>query len=177
MSAAAAIEPVSPGTAAFDEYIKVFEEVFPEDAAAAREFLSRYAAYPSYRGLIARVEGSCVGMVFGVEAFRGNWWVERVVEQVGEDHRALQDAFCLVDLGVLAPWRGQGIGQLLHDAALAAQPHPRAVLSTQVANTGAQGFYLRNGWRIIHPGFVFLEGRVPYCVLARDLPANGGLRA
>jgi GNAT superfamily N-acetyltransferase len=168
MSAAAAIEPVSLGTAAFEEYIGIFEVVFPEDASAAREFLSRYATYPSYRGLVARVEGTCVGMVFGVEAFRGNWWVDRVVEHLGQDHPALQDAFCLVDLGVLAPWRSQGIGQLLHDAVLAMQPHPRAVLSTQVANTGAQRFYLRNGWRIVHPGFVFAQRQEPYCVLARE---------
>lgn len=164
------IEPVAPGDDAFEEYLETFLEVFPQDWDAAREFLVRYATYPSYHGLIARLEGVCVGMVFGVEAFRGNWWVERVVSELGDSSPALQDAFCLVDLGVREDWRGAGIGAALMQAVLAAQPHPRAVLSTQVANTGAQRFYLRRGWRMLHPGFVFAHGQEPYCVMAWEGP-------
>lgn len=163
------VEPVAPGTAAFAEYVATFQDVFPQDAAAAWEFLTRYAGYANFRGMIARVRGECVGMAFGVDAFRGNWWVERVLAQVGEGHPAMRDAFCLVDLGVRELWRNLGIGQLLHDAVLAAQPRLRAVLSTQVANVGAQRFYLRYGWRIIHPGFQFSAGQEPYCVLAREV--------
>ena len=162
------IEAVSPGSDGFEEYVATFSAVFPDDAQDASAFLERYATYPNYRGFIARAGEQCVGMVFGVDAFRGNWWVERVVAELGESHPALQEAFCLVDLGVLPPWRSRGIGQMLHDAVLAPQPRGHAVLSTQVSNVGAQRFYLRNGWRVVHPGFVFAAGQEPYCVLARE---------
>ena len=169
MTSDVCIEPVSPGAPAFSEYVRVFQEVFPHDAADADAFLSRYATYGNYCGRLARVDGAPVGMCFGVDAFRGNWWVERVLAEIGEDHPAMQSAFCVVDLGVLAAWRGRGIGNRLLAAVLAAQPRLRAVLSTQVSNVGAQRFYRRCGWRILHPGFVFADGQEPYCVLATEL--------
>jgi hypothetical protein len=45
----------------------------------------------------------------------------------------------------------------------------RALLSTEVANTGARRLYTRNGWRLLHPGFVFSPGQQPNVVMAREV--------
>jgi ribosomal protein S18 acetylase RimI-like enzyme len=63
------------------------------------------------------------------------------VPRLGSDHPALQDAWRLVELAVAEPHRGLGIGGRLHDALLAAQPCPRALLSTGVANQRARAIY------------------------------------
>ena len=52
---------------------------------------------------------------------------------------------------------------------LAAQPCPRALLSTEVSNTTARRLYERHGWRYLHPGFVFTPGDQPFIVMAREL--------
>ena len=166
MTAGLEVEGVQPGSPLWDPFVAVFCAVFPREAETAPGFLRRYAGLPGYLGLLARADGNAVGMAMGVKVERGNWWVERVAQQLGADHHALQDAFCVVELGVLESFRGRGIGGVLLHELLGAQEHPRAVLSTEVSNIAAQRFYERHGWTVIHPGFVFTPGQEPFCVMA-----------
>ncbi len=57
----------------------------------------------------------------------------------------------------------------LMETLLAAQPCPRALLSTEVNNAGARRLYERHGWSYLHPGFAFNPGGQPYVVMRREL--------
>ena len=153
-----------------EEATRVYLDVFGGDPAAAADFVRRYAQHPDFRGLLAvDAAGRAIGLAFGHRFFLENWWCARMAEELGAGHPALRDAWVLVDLGVVEPWRRRGVGTALHDAILASQPCPRAVLSTQVENIGARRLYERLGWRYLHPGFVFREGQPPYVVMGKEL--------
>ncbi|MGJ3239618.1 MAG: hypothetical protein ACFE0Q_12990, partial [Anaerolineae bacterium] len=49
------------------------------------------------------------------------------------------------------------------------QPHPNALLSTQVDNLVARRFYERRGWRYLHTGFAFQAGYEPYCIMHKSV--------
>ena len=74
-----------------------------------------------------------------------------------------------MDLAVAQEARGRGIGGALMETLLAAQPCPRALLSTEVANATARRLYERHGWTYLHPGFVFVQGNPPYAIMRREL--------
>jgi ribosomal protein S18 acetylase RimI-like enzyme len=133
------------------------------------DFFTRYAALPDYHGLAALRQGALVGFGFGARSLPGQWWHDRVAAQVGMEHPALQDAWTLVDLAVAPEVRSRGIGSALMEALLAAQPCPRALLSTEVSNAGARRLYERHGWRYLHAGFAFNPGEQPYVVMRREL--------
>ena len=122
-----------------------------------------------YYGQVAVRGGRLAGYGFGVRSLPGNWWHDKVAEQVGPEHPALRDAWCLVNLAVAPEERGHGIGAAIMETLLAAQPCPRALLSTEVTNTTAQRLYTRHGWTFLHPGFAFVEGNQPYAVMRREL--------
>lgn len=163
------LQPVTAGAPWLPVAARIYVEVFGQGAEWAEAFLARYAGYPDYRGYVARLGGVPVGMGFGVRSLRGNWWHDRVAARVGAGHPALQDAWVLVELAVLAPYRKRGRGGALHDALLAAQPCPRVLLSTQVSNWEARLFYERRGWRYLHAGFAFKPGAELYAVMHREL--------
>jgi ribosomal protein S18 acetylase RimI-like enzyme len=153
--------------------MRLYVAVFGGEADSVREFITRYATvYPDFHGVVALVqeqgEEQVVGMGFGTRSVPGNWWYDKVSAQVGADHPALPDAWVLVELGVLPDYRGTGLGTRLHNALVDAQPLPRLLLSTQVANTGARRLYERLGWTYLHPGFVFSEGAEPFVVMRRE---------
>lgn len=162
------LTPFSADSPLLDEAVKLSIAEWPAPEDQIHGFIARYATLPDFRGLIALVDGEPAGMGFGVRSLPGNWWHDRVAEQVGADHPALQDAWVLVSLVMRPALRNHGIGAALLDALLATQPCPRTLLSTQVANTGAQRFYTRHGWRILHPGFVFTPGQEPFVVMQRE---------
>lgn len=164
--------PLQPGTPHFDEAVRLYLATWPGEAPEEeiRGFFARYAALPGYHGLvIVREDGAMVGFGFGARSLAGNWWHDKVAAQVGGEHPALQDAWALVDLATAPEARGQGIGGALMETLLAAQPCPRALLSTEVSNATARRLYERHGWRYLHPGFVFTPGDQPFVVMAREL--------
>ena len=163
------LEPFDASSPTFDEVIRVYLEVFGGEEEGVREFISRYATtLPDWRGYVARVGERVAGMGFGTRSLPGQWWHDKVAEQIGAEHPALQDAWVLVDLAVRPAYRNRSIGAATMNALLASQPWPRALLSTEVANTGARRLYTRNGWRLLHPGFVFISGQQPYVIMARE---------
>jgi GNAT superfamily N-acetyltransferase len=132
-------------------------------------FFSRQACAPGFVGYVALVDGDVVGMGFGSHSLPGQWWHDKVAARVGAGHPALQAAWVLVELAVLDSWRGMGIGGILHDRLLQAQPCPRTLLSTQVDNARARHMYEQRGWLYLHPGFAFEPGNPPYLVMHKEL--------
>lgn len=163
------LEPFRPGSALFDEAVRVYSATWQRNHEKSRGMMALFEHYPAYRGLAALDGERVVGMAFGHLSLPGQWWHDRVTAQVGQAHPAMQQAWVVVELAVLAPYRGKGIGKQLLGALLDRQPFPRAVLSTQVENTRARRFYEGQGWGYLHNGFIFTEGQPPYVVMCRDL--------
>lgn len=169
------LEPFGATSPYFEEVVRIYLEAFGGEESAIREFITRYATtLPDWRGYVALIGSQVAGMGFGARSLPGQWWHDRVAAEVGAaevgaDHPALQDAWALVDLAVRSAYRNQGIGGALLEALLASQPCPRALLSTEVTNTGARRLYERNGWRYLHAGFVFTPGQQPFVIMGREI--------
>jgi GNAT superfamily N-acetyltransferase len=161
--------PLRAGASWFDDAVRLYCAIWPDDADEVTAFFTRYARMLDYHGMVAVRDGRLVGFGFGVRSLPGNWWHDKVAEQVGIEHPALRDAWCLVDLAVAPGERGRGIGGALMEALLAAQPCSRALLSTEVENAVARRLYERHGWTYLHPGFAFYEGNPPYTIMRREL--------
>ena len=132
-------------------------------------FFRRYARQSGFCGFVARVDLRVVGMVFGTASVAGQWWHDKVAEQIGDKHPALQNAWVLTELAVLEQFRTRHIGADLHDRVIQAQNYQNLLLSTQVSNTPAQEFYRRRGWGVLHEGFAFNRNHEPYMIMHRAL--------
>lgn len=154
----------------FNGAVDIYIEFTGHDVTESRQFFKKYATTkPDYVGLVAVQDEQVIGMAFGTRSAMGDWWHNRVAQEVGPHHRSLQDAWVLIELIVRAGYRDRGIGAQLHDAVIARQPYRNLLLSTGADNTGAQRFYRRRGWRYLHHGFPFRVGRPPYVIMSRQL--------
>jgi len=164
------LEPFTIESVLMDKVVDARVQIFEGERQQIYDFITRYATvYPDFYGLAALIDGHVIGMGFGTRFVAGNWWCDKVAAQVGAAHPALQDAWVLVELGVLESYRGKGIGSMLLTRLLELQPCAHALLSTQVANTGARRLYERYGWQYLDPGFVFTEGQEPYVIMCKKL--------
>ena len=167
------LEPFDASSPYFNEVVRIYVETFGGEEDAIRAFIARYAStLPDWRGYIALSGAHVAGMGFGTRSLPGQWWHDRVAAEIGAAHPALQDAWVLVDLEVRSAYQNRGIGATLLDTLLTSQPCPRALLSTEVANAGARRLYERNGWRYLHPGFVFTPGQQPFVVMGREISSG-----
>lgn len=170
----ASIAPFDIDSPYFEGAVQVYAQTWSYPWGTAHSYFMRYAGtFPDFRGYVAMTDDRIVGMGFGTRSLPGQWWHDRVATQVGITHASLQDAWVLTELAVLAPYQGVHIGAALHDALLAAQPCPRALLSTDVSNLRARAFYERRGWRYLHPGFTFSAGNPPFLVMHKELRQQG----
>ena len=162
--------PFSRTSPLLSDAVNIYVATWGHSRDASYQFIYQYAGFPGFAGFVALVEGQPVGMGFGVDARRGNWWVDTVASALGPSHPALSDAWTLVELAVAPGHRDLGYGTIIHDALWLSHNRPRTVLSTQQNNLGAQRLYLRLGWQIIHPGLLFAGNPVPYVIMARERP-------
>ncbi|HZC07401.1 MAG TPA: GNAT family N-acetyltransferase [Ktedonobacterales bacterium] len=135
---------LQPGTLLFDDAVRLYLTIWPGDTQGVSDFFTRYAALPDYHGFVALHGGALAGFGFGTRSLPDAWWHDRVTAQVGAEHPALYDAWVLVDLAVAPAHRGKGLGGALMETLLAAQPCPRALLSTEVGNATARRLYERH---------------------------------
>lgn len=152
-----------------NEAVEVYNEYVAGDLRYQEHFFRSHVGREGYRGLVARHANKTIGVAFGSCSLRGQWWHERVAAHLDKDHEALQGAWVLTQLNVLAAYRNQKLGTILHDAIIRVQPCKKLLLSTPVSNKAAQRFYLRHGWYFIHEGFVFSSGDIPYAIMAKAL--------
>lgn len=155
-----------------EDALAVYARVWPErDRDEARENFTRYAGYEGFLGLVAYDGDEPVGVAYGATSQPGVWWHDQAAAGLGADHPALQDAWRLVELAVVAEYRGLGIGSELHDRLLAAQPNARALICTAVHNAHARGIYERRGWHYVAESFVFPGEPHPYVIMGRESPS------
>jgi GNAT superfamily N-acetyltransferase len=166
------LHPFGGSSPLLDGAVGVYVETWGREWDPSYAFFSRYVGYPDFRGFVAYAQGAMVGMGFGHRSLPGQWWHDAVAAHVGPDHPALQEAWVLVELAVLPAWQGHGIGGVLHDTLLEAQPLPRALLSTEVTNDRARQMYERRGWRYLHSGFPFAAGQPRFLVMHREVGAR-----
>lgn len=148
--------PLAPETphfrAATDRYARIYEE--PVDAV--RERFVAHAARDGYRGFTeVDDDGLVVGFVYGHVSRVGQSYHDRLHRALDDDtyRRWLTDAFELVELGVDADRRREGIATRLHDRVLDGVEQTTTVLTTEAANASARSFYESHGWEVVHEPF------------------------
>ena len=167
------IVPFNRTSPYFAGAVGVYTQTWHHPHTVGESYFHRYSTgFPGFLGRVVLLDGLVVGAGFGMRSLPGQWWHDTVAGAVGAGHPALQGAWVLAELAVLEAYRGRGIGSSLHDALLAAQPCPRALLSTELQNTRAQRFYRRLGWRSLHPGLAFRPGNPLFVVLGREVRAT-----
>lgn len=131
--------------------------------------LHRHADRDGFVAFGACVGDERVGFTYGYTTERNQWWHEQVRVALGAraDHW-LTDSFEYVELALLSRYRRLGIGKRLHDALLAAQPHPRAVLSTIDAVTAGRRLYESAGWEVLVRGFRFERTVARYLIMGLE---------
>lgn len=157
------------GEALLDACAEIYGRTWNRSVSDARWTFEDYVRQPHFHGVLARVGDDEIGFGLGTQSLPGQWWHDCVAACIGAAHPALQEAFILCELAVLPLYRNRGVGRQLHDALLAAQPMPNALLSTMASNTGALRFYRRLGWQVLHPSLVFFEGQEPYAILTKQV--------
>jgi GNAT superfamily N-acetyltransferase len=108
-----------------------------------------HCAREGFRLTAALDDGALVGFAYGYVGVRGQWWSDRVVEAlpVAVTEVWVGGHFEFVELGVLADYRCQGLGGLLHDKLMREIGHRRALLSTDDdSQTSARRLYASRGW-------------------------------
>ena len=133
------------------------------------EFFTERSELPDYRGLVALRGEHVAAFGFGHRSLPRHSWHKLVAAQIGADHPALQDAWLLAEMAVAESDRRQGIGAALLAALLAAQPCPRALLSTEAGNAAARRLYERHGFSYLSEGVTFSENAKLFVIMGREL--------
>ncbi|MFE6967962.1 GNAT family N-acetyltransferase [Isoptericola sp. NPDC057653] len=141
------------GAAALAEQVwSCYDAVFGDVADPVEWRTGRYdrhAAHDGYRLVTAHADGGLVGFAWGYVGQRGQYWSDLLVEALPPDvaDAWVGDHFELVELGVLAAWRGHGVGRRLHDAVLEGVGRRSLLLTSEAEDDPAVGLYRRSGWQ------------------------------
>jgi ribosomal protein S18 acetylase RimI-like enzyme len=117
-----------------------------------------------------------IGFLYGYRGRTGTWWFDTVSAAVSEEvrNRWFANAFEIVSMAIDPAFQGRGWGTSLLRECLAIAPTRTAVLSTQRDANPAVRLYLREGFRVVHPGLTFAPDGPPFVVMAREI--SGSLR-
>jgi ribosomal protein S18 acetylase RimI-like enzyme len=152
----------------------LWRRVFPDTTDERfEEILPRHARRTTFTFVAARADdGSLAGFAYGYEGGPGEWWHDLVAGAMSPEQRddwLAPGHFEFVELQVAPQLEGLGIGGALHDALLAEAEGTTAVLSTEVSNERARGFYARRGWRTLIGEIAFGGDYPPFVVLGKRL--------
>ncbi len=145
-----------------------------DDAALFTERFRIQRRQPGFVLAEARNGGYLVGYAAGMPLRPSTSWRRGLTTPMPDEITAEHPGrtFALTDLLVRAPWRRQGIGQILHDLILSSRREERATLIVLPAATPAQNAFQNWGWRKVartrDPG----PGSPVSDVLVTTLPAN-----
>lgn len=173
--ASIAIQPLDLTAPALDGAIALYNAVWGKSgagAASADAQIRRHASYPGFKGVVAiGPDGRTVGFAYGYTDTPGQWWHERVAENLGVERtaRELTGSFCVTELAVAPRYRRRGLGRRLLDALLAGLPLPAATLSTQRDNLPARALYEAAGWEYLIERMRFVPGDQEWVVMRRRL--------
>lgn len=142
-----------------------------DGGAWAEDTLLRHAGYPGF-GLITAVRRQEIGFGYGYISSDDQWFTQTIrpmvpkqvaVNWLGQRGRRGE----LVELAVLGPAQGQGIGGAIHDAVLdglRAAGADRALLVTHRDAVAARSLYQRRGWQVLaglEPASLLMGIRLP----------------
>lgn len=135
-----------------EELVGVAAKAFGDDGVSFRDQqLSRHPLYDGFRIVLATVEGRIAGFVYGYTGRAGQWWTDRMREQLPA--QTYQEWFGghleVVTLAVHPDFRGRGIGADLMRTLIAEVDNDRALLSTANGDSPARRLYERLGWRLL----------------------------
>lgn len=150
----------------------------PSHLDGFRTMLHRHIARPGFIALGACLADRLVGFTYGCTTGHSQWWHEQVRKALGRRaEHWLTDAFEYVELALDPAYRRLGIGRRLHDMLLAAQEHPRAVLSTIDAVTAGRRLYESSGWEVLVRGFRFERTVARYLIMGLEPARPAGSSA
>lgn len=163
------LETFSANTALLVDAVRVHTRVSHKGWAGSYHFFKRAAEASGFQGLVALVEDDVVGTGFGyrAQAQFGNWWYEKVADQLGPYNPVLQDAWQLVTLDILETYRDHAVA--LHDALLQSQPCANAILSIEADNRIGRTFYEQMGWQYAHPNLILKSGEPHHVVMYKKV--------
>ncbi|GAA2089442.1 GNAT family N-acetyltransferase [Actinomadura alba] len=138
--------------AQLDELTEIHQQVYAEapynnaPKYGRHQFILRtteQAKSPGFTLVTARDGRTLVGYAFGFTMPPGGWWACAPVPSPSISNAA---KFAVIELLVLAPYRGHGIGRTLYDELLRDRDEPYATLAA-VPEASAYSHYLRWGWQ------------------------------
>jgi ribosomal protein S18 acetylase RimI-like enzyme len=147
-----------------------------EQLAGRRAIMAGHARYPGFRALAGVREGQVAGFCYGFHGQRGQWWHDRVRDELAAVHGEstaqawLADPLEVAELHVLPDYQGQGIGTALLGTLSTGRAERTAVLSTPDTESPARRLYRTAGFTDLLTGFKFEGAEPPYAVMGAELP-------
>lgn len=147
------------GSSLFEPVCALYDQVFseppmhwsPDQSDEHRETLLRLMADPGFGITVATVGDELIGFAYGRPLAENTKWWDNFLEPVPVEvttERAGR-TFAVIDFGVSAEHRGQGLGRRLLEGLLAGRPEERATLAVEPEADNSQGIYRHLGWRLV----------------------------
>lgn len=142
----------------------------PDDVAEFGKGWPARVSQPSFRLVVARLNGRTVGFAFGHQlAATTQWWrgmLDEVEHDVVTEHE--RRTFAVIELAVDAALRNHGIGRELHAHLLAGLQEERATLLVRPEASAARCAYLSWAYQPVGRLQPFADGPV-YDVMIKQL--------
>jgi ribosomal protein S18 acetylase RimI-like enzyme len=135
-----------------EELVEVCGAAFGDDATGFRDDqLTRHPSRDDFRIALASVDGRIAGFVYGYTGRSGQWWTDRMREQVPAEVYAewFDGHYEVVTLAVHPDHQRRGLGAALMRTLVGRATNDRALLSTAAGDSPARRLYQRLGWRAV----------------------------
>jgi len=143
----------------------------PEDVADFAKGWKQRVGQPSFRLVVARLDGAAVGFTFGHQlTVETRWWtgmIDRVDEEVMRERPGR--TFAVIELAVDRSLRRHGVARLLHAHLLAGLTEERATLLVRPEADAARCAYLSWGYQRLGRLRPFPDAPV-YDAMVKNLP-------